>query len=725
VQSEFLKPTKGYMISALGGAEIVREGPNSTLLKGIYALVQVDGELHLKQRWVEVHETAIVVFVKREEAPLCIYSLHQIEIFDEGNRDFSIELRPLPTPPPTPPPPAALSSMGGTCITTSAQAHVHAADDDDPSAPHFEEATFSSRSTSNATETGSLDFETDDDAHHSGIARHRKGNDATPLHPVEHHVVPLASEHITQRVAAAQLPPPHHIIHEVGAHHASPDDEDVATVRFRCCDRIECLEMLQFVEQAFHALRLRSVACQVELKDFHQMMISEDAYRTLCSELDRLRATNSDLTTRVHHQAEANALLQSQMKDLRCALSALEMHNLNLQSENEQLREENLKIMRDAEDGAAMLREKFAVSLAEAKRRLDEKQLEIQQLLASGRQAEVDSAAAAKERDALRRQLAEALQRLKKRPAPSLNGAGAIAGLESFLNVRRDHLSWIRHHLCAVQIARFALSLKRASQILAHIPGSSQFAKEFGHDWPIASRLIELPAMIVEEDRMLEGILCTYRGVKGLGGGGRGNRGTSIVSPPQCAAPSCGGTPSEIHTCAALTIDRCDHDEQEEHAPIDSLSLASRSAPCDDTHTLSPPGTPAVISDASNGSVYIDTALPNAPASLHAKDSHLIVNVESSKLLTSVPHDAPIACRVQDDRTRLCMDQCSNVPALSRYCCGRLGQGGPCHSDYEHQPLKKTSSSPPHVRANGIRVFLRGTSVRGGSAAVSKSPPAG
>jgi hypothetical protein len=723
VQSEFLKPTKGYMISALGGAEIVREGPNSTLLKGIYALVQVDGELHLKQRWVEVHETAIVVFVKREEAPLCIYSLHQIEIFDEGNRDFSIEFRPLPTPPPTPPP-AALSSMGGPFLTTSAQT-PHAADDDDPSAPHFEEATFSSRSTSNATETGSLDFETDDDAHHSGMARRRKSNDAPPPHhPVEHHVAPLSSEHSTQQhVAAAQLLPPHHIIHEVGAHHASPDDEDVATVRFRCCDRIECLEMLQFVEQAFHALRLRSVACQVELKDFHQMMISADAYRTLCSELDRLRAINSDLTTRVQHQAETNALLQSQMTELRSALSALEIHNRNMQSENEQHREENFKILRDAEDGAAMLREKFAVSLAEAKRRLDEKQLEIQQLLAAGRQAEVDSAAAAKERDALRRQLAEALQRLKKRPAPSLNGAGAIAGLESFLNVRRDHLLWIRHHLCAVQIARFALSLKRASQILTHIPGSSQFAKEFGHDWPIASRLIELPAMIAEEDRMLEGILCTYRGVKGVGGGGGGSKGTSIVSPPQCAAPSCGGTPSEIHTCAALTIDRCDHDEQ--HVPFDSLSLASRSAPRDDTHTLSPSGTPAVISDASIGSVFIDTALPNAPPSLHTKDFHSIVDVESSRLLTSVPHDAPIACRgVQDDRTRLCMDQCSNVPALSRYCCGRLGQG-PCHSDYGHQPLKKTSSSSPHVRANGIRVFLRGTSARGGSAATSKSPPAG
>lgn len=669
------------------GADIIRDGPNSTLLKGIYALVQEDGELHLKQRWVEVHETAIVVFVKREEQPTCIYSLHQIEIFDEGHRDFSIEVRPLLLLPDSPPPTNLMISTGPFPAAASTTPAV-AAIDDDPSAPHFEEAPSSSRSTSpTGTETGSLNFETDDDVRTSAVSSRFK-REAPTVDLPPHMMMPASQGHVE--------PKPHHV-HEVGAHHSNPSDE-VATVRFRCCDRIECLEMLQFVEQAFHALRLRSVACQVSLSDFNQIMVSSNEYRLLCSERDRLRAANENLMERNDQLLAANGSLQKELSDSRDANSSLESRISDLLREMECLQNENSQLLREAEDGALLLREKFASSLAEAKRRLDEKSSEVQQLLAASRQAELDSAAAGKERDLLRQQLADAIQRLKKRPAPSLNGAGAIAGLDSFLNVRRDHLSWIRHHLCAVQIARFALSLKRASQILAHVPGSSQFAKEFSHDWPIASRLIELPAMIAEEDRMLETILCTYRG---------GATGKKALSSPHCAAPSCGGTPSEVHTCAALTL-HCDEAATGEDQQVEAIVAAAPNRgdalfPMVDLVEMKEPGP-----------LFVET---NRMLPLESMEHHNHTTTASTTRSTT-PTTTKVLEAPVNNRTRRCMDQCSIVPSLQRYCCGRLGQG-PCHADYGHQPLLK-GTTPRVVRANGIRVFLRGTSSRSGDSPNAK-----
>jgi hypothetical protein len=61
----------------------------------------------------------------------------------------------------------------------------------------------------------------------------------------------------------------------------------------------------------------------------------------------------------------------------------------------------------------------------------------------------------------------------------------------------------LRHHRSAESIARFALSLKRASQIVAKVRGCEMFAVEFASAWPIAGELVELPRRMVAEDVIL------------------------------------------------------------------------------------------------------------------------------------------------------------------------------------------------------------------------------
>ncbi len=67
--------------------------------------------------------------------------------------------------------------------------------------------------------------------------------------------------------------------------------------------------------------------------------------------------------------------------------------------------------------------------------------------------------------------------------------------------LKRRNREWLRHHLCAESIARFALALKRAGKILKSVKGAAGFAEDFAASWKITEHLIELPRLLIEEDQ--------------------------------------------------------------------------------------------------------------------------------------------------------------------------------------------------------------------------------
>ncbi len=69
--------------------------------------------------------------------------------------------------------------------------------------------------------------------------------------------------------------------------------------------------------------------------------------------------------------------------------------------------------------------------------------------------------------------------------------------------LRRDFLC---KKLCSENIARFALALKRAAQIVGRIRGCEAFEVEFSQEWPIVAELVELPRMLIVEDLAWEQI---------------------------------------------------------------------------------------------------------------------------------------------------------------------------------------------------------------------------
>lgn len=84
-------------------------------------------------------------------------------------------------------------------------------------------------------------------------------------------------------------------------------------------------------------------------------------------------------------------------------------------------------------------------------------------------------------------------------PALSLELAATLCALLELL--KRRNREWLRHHLCAESIARFALALKRAGKILKSIKGCAPFADDFAASWKITEHLVELPRLLIEEDQ--------------------------------------------------------------------------------------------------------------------------------------------------------------------------------------------------------------------------------
>jgi hypothetical protein len=157
-------------------------------------------------------------------------------------------------------------------------------------------------------------------------------------------------------------------------------------------------------------------------------------------------------------------------------------------------------------DGAAVVWNAAAASAAEsAAPHLtpigDAADLGAQDAVASGLSG--DEAADATEILGLYRQLctgsatAERVRRYRDAAACRDAALRALRGAAALRHVRLA--AWVRHHLCAESIARFALALKRAAALVARIRGYEQFAAEFGAAWPIVERLVLLPRLLLED----------------------------------------------------------------------------------------------------------------------------------------------------------------------------------------------------------------------------------
>jgi hypothetical protein len=145
----------------------------------------------------------------------------------------------------------------------------------------------------------------------------------------------------------------------------------------------------------------------------------------------------------------------------------------------------------------------------------------------------------------LREELLVAMRRIRELEAE----AAQIELLGQLLAMRAAHLAWLQHHLCAEQIARFGLSLKRAGQVVGRIRGCEQMSAEFSRAWPILEHLVELPRRYLEEEVLLRQIV-KKKAKWGLVGGSltMGPSSSSSVSPPRPPLSTAGGGSSTVIT---------------------------------------------------------------------------------------------------------------------------------------------------------------------------------
>lgn len=299
-----------------------------------------------------------------------------------------------------------------------------------------------------------------------------------------------------------------------------PLSDEVISFTFRCCDRIECAEMLDFFRDALQRLRLIDAAAQVSPSEFEMIEVPVQAWNAINREVSSLKEHLD--TMRACHQGEVEALQQQCCSALREAKHKLQAIVQRMEQDRSDALDAlgaryEARILQLLEEQEAMRK-----NMSAADKQLKEDIAALKQKLAS---ITVDREA----------QLLEQ-QRLRK-----------IKGLERFLSWRRDNLAWLRHQLCSEQIAKFALALKRAGQILQKIQGAEQFAAEFSHDWPIAGKLIELPAMVLEEDAMLVEVI---KSAKTSGGSPRVARTPDVCDPPAVtgATPHPSAFPPEFNT---------------------------------------------------------------------------------------------------------------------------------------------------------------------------------
>ena len=103
----------------------------------------------------------------------------------------------------------------------------------------------------------------------------------------------------------------------------------------------------------------------------------------------------------------------------------------------------------------------------------------------------------------LREEMLGAMRRIQELESE----AAQIDLLQQLLTLRQEHASWLHHHLCAEQIARFGLALKRAGQVCSKIRGCDQMSAEFSRAWPIVEHLVELPRRLIEEEQLLRRVV--------------------------------------------------------------------------------------------------------------------------------------------------------------------------------------------------------------------------
>ena len=266
-----------------------------------------------------------------------------------------------------------------------------------------------------------------------------------------------------------------------------PNNSDLQLL-IRCCDSHEARQLLDAMERAGRTWRMRSLGIQTD--------------DTAVVPTGHVLLTDAEFQLLIKSRSDANMKelqLQSTGERLREAGAALQA-----------LREKLDSVMRESVAALQVAKQQHAALAQDKQRSLAELRKRLQSEHDAQTSALKDIARSAHEFTMCQNELNDLRVQVRKISSELIEERRIRQQLElsakafsEFLLFRHTNLSWLRHHLCSEEIARFALSLKRAGQLLAKVPGAEQFATEFSKRWIIVEKLVGLPTRIAEEDQLL------------------------------------------------------------------------------------------------------------------------------------------------------------------------------------------------------------------------------